>query len=329
MGGDFGPGVTIPAVLRAIQLRPELFLTLVGDQEVLKNYFLTHRLDIPRQISIHHASQVVAMDESPSQALRSKKDSSLRVAIDLVKDGQVMACVSAGNTGALMATARFVLRTVAGIDRPAISAVLPTTTGCVRMLDLGANVDSTPEQLFQFAVMGAVLAEFVDGVPSPRVGLLNIGTEDIKGNDLVKQTAALLNQASGVNYVGYVEGDDIYLGKADVVVCDGFVGNVTLKASEGVARMIAFYLKKAFSENIVTRCVGLLALPVLNRMKKHMDPARYNGASFIGLQGVVVKSHGGADEKAFTFAIDEAVSQIAQNIPQRLNEKLASLLTRG
>lgn len=323
MGGDFGFSVTVPAALQAIKKHPSLTLTLVGDEQAIKEWFSTHSCDIPARIIIHPSSQIVTMDEVPSQALRTKKDSSMRVAINLVKEGQVMACVSAGNTGALMATARYVLKTIPGIDRPAISALLPTVNGSVRLLDLGANVDSSPEHLVQFALMGSVLAESVNNIARPRVGLLNIGTEEIKGNELVKQTAQLLSVNQDINYIGYVEGDDIFQGVVDVVVCDGFVGNVALKTTEGLARMIAFRMKQGFSHNWLTRFVGLLALPILSRLKKTMDPARYNGASFVGLQGIVIKSHGSANAQALAYAIDEAVSQITQDIPRRLQDRLS------
>jgi glycerol-3-phosphate acyltransferase PlsX len=266
------------------------------------------------------------MDELPSQALRTKKDSSMRVALNLVKEGVADACVSAGNTGALMATARFVLRTLPGIDRPAIVSSLPTMRGHTHLLDLGANVDSTPGQLFQFAVMGSVLTNAVDNVSHPRVGLLNIGEEEMKGNQRVRETARLLAR-SELNYVGFVEGDDIFRGTADVIVCDGFVGNVALKSSEGVAHMISHYLKQEFTRSIYARIAALVARPVLYKLRHKIDPRRYNGASLVGLRGIVVKSHGGADVFAFTNAIREAITEVEKNVPARISKLLESVLT--
>lgn len=328
MGGDHGPSVIVPASLQVLARHPRLHLVLVGDQKILEKELQACRDGgHPANLEIHHASQRVEMDESPSQALRSKKDSSMRVAINLVKEGKAQACVSAGNTGALMATARFVLKTLPGIDRPAIVSTFPTTTGKnMRMLDLGANVDSTPDHLFQFAAMGSVLASAVDNIENPRVCLLNIGHEDIKGNELVKQTAQLLASVKEINYVGFIEGDQIYEGKADVIVCDGFTGNVALKVSEGVAKFIGKLLKQAFYRNWLTRLAGLVSLPVLKSLIRRIDPDRYNGASFVGLPAIVIKSHGGAKIQAFTNAIEEAIVQIEKNIPQRISTEVEQLL---
>ena len=331
MGGDHGPSVTIPAALQALASHSALRLILVGDEAVLRQALqaTVSQYDSTRLI-LQHATQQVAMDESPSQALRGKKDSSMRVAINLVKDGIAQACVSAGNTGALMATARFVLKMLPGIDRPAIVSAFPTLTltgnASMRMLDLGANVDSTAENLFQFAVMGSVLVASVDHVDNPKVCLLNIGEEEIKGNELVKQTAQLLSESKVVNYLGYIEGDEIFSGKADVIVCDGFVGNVALKSSEGVANFITQLIKKSFQHNWLTRLAGLMVYPVLKPVVKRIDPARYNGASLIGLQGIVIKSHGGAKTHAFAHAIEEAMMEVAQNIPERIRSKIEALL---
>lgn len=266
------------------------------------------------------------MDESPSRALRLKKDSSLRVAIDLVKRGTAQACVSAGNTGALMATARYVLKTLPGIDRPAISTSIPNVKGHTLMLDLGANIDCSAEHLFQFAVMGSVLANAVHGLERPRVGLLNIGEEEIKGNDQVKEAARLL-AASSLNYTGFVEGDDVYKGGVDVVVCDGFVGNVALKTSEGVAKMIGHFIREEFKRNLLTRLAGLIAMPVLGAFRQRIDPRRYNGASLLGLRGIVIKSHGGADALAFENAINVAVLEVQKAVPDRIDHLLESVLT--
>ncbi len=285
MGGDHGLAVTLPAVCEALQKHPALHLVLVGDELQIKEGLEALSFTQWPRITVHHATQVVAMDEPPAVALRTKKDSSMRVAINLVKEKEVQACVSAGNTGALMATARYVLKTLPGVDRPAIIAVLPTVDedNMVRMLDLGANVDASSDQLFQFAVMGSILASYVDNRPNARVALLNIGVEAIKGTGPIKETAERLQGCDAINYIGYVEGDAIYEGVADVVVCDGFVGNVALKASEGLSYLISRYLHNAFTKNIFTRFVGLLAQPILRSFKKGVDPARYNGASFVGL----------------------------------------------
>jgi len=249
----------------------------------------------------------------------------MRVALDLVRDGKADACVSAGNTGALMAMARFVLKTLPGIDRPAIISALPTVTGHTHVLDLGANVESTSRHLFEFAVMGSELASAVDDIERPSVGLLNVGQEDIKGNERVKEAARLLAE-SNLRYIGFVEGDDIYRGTANVVVCDGFVGNVALKSSEGVARMISDLIRGEFERTLSSRLVGLLARPVLRKLAARMDPRSYNGASFVGLRGIVIKSHGSADVVAFKRAIMEAVAEIRKNVPERISERIASVL---
>ncbi|NIM26716.1 MAG: phosphate acyltransferase PlsX [Gammaproteobacteria bacterium] len=325
MGGDHGPSVVVPAAFRVLDEQPELTLILVGDKSILEREIARQARPPSNRISVVHASQQVRMDELPSQALRNKKDSSMRVAIDLVKRGEAHACVSAGNTGALMATARFVLKTLPGIDRPAIIAALPSVTGHTHVLDLGANVDSTPEQLFQFAVMGSVLVSAVDNIPRPSVGLLNIGQEEIKGNESVKEAAQLL-AASDLHYVGFVEGDDIYKGRANVVVCDGFVGNVALKSSEGVASMIGHFIRSEFRRTLWSRVVGLIALPVLRMIRLRIDPREYNGASFVGLRGIVIKSHGGADVVAFSRAIREACEEIRKNVPERISQHLESVL---
>jgi glycerol-3-phosphate acyltransferase PlsX len=268
------------------------------------------------------------MHELPSAALRNKKDSSIRVAINLVRDGVAQACVSAGNTGALMATARFVLKMLPGIDRPAICAIMPGTEGNTHLLDLGANVDSTSEQLFQFAVMGAELTSAVNNKPNPSVALLNIGAEEIKGNDRVKQAATLLSQ-SHLNYAGFVEGNDIYTGKVDVIVCDGFTGNIALKASEGVASFLISNARKQFSQSLYGRFAAFVSSPVLKEIKRQIDPRRYNGASLLGLRGIVIKSHGGADRVAFAHAIEEAIIEVEKNVPQRITNELEKLFPEG
>ena len=326
MGGDYGPSVVVPAALDALSKYADLRLLLVGDREVLMRELERHRTSVNSHLVIHHASQKVEMDEPPSAALRNKKDSSMRVAVNLVKEGVAQACVSAGNTGALMATARYVLKTLPGIDRPAIIAALPTRTGHTHMLDLGANVDSTAEQLLQFAVMGAVLAEAMDNKTRPTVGLLNIGEEEIKGNEQVKEAHQLISSYSAINYHGFVEGDDIFKGTVDVVVCDGFVGNVALKTSEGVAKMIAHFMREAFARSWISKLSALVAMPVLKALRDRIDPRRYNGASLIGLQGIVVKSHGGADSTAFANAIATAMLEVQNNVPHRISKQLELLL---
>ncbi len=322
MGGDHGPHVTIPAALAALKRHEQLNIVLVGLADAIQVELKAHGAEQNPRLRIHHASEVVTMDESPQSALKNKKDSSMRVAINLVKSGEANACVSAGNTGALMATARFVLKTLPGIDRPAIASTLPSRNGHTYMLDLGANADCTPEHLLQFAIMGAMLVSCVEHKERPTVGLLNIGSEDIKGNEVVKQAGELL-RASHLNFYGNVEGDDIYKGTVDLVVCDGFVGNVVLKASEGLAHMMGGFLSREFKLNLLTKLSGLIALPVLRSFKRRLDPRRYNGASFLGLRGIVVKSHGGADSFAFGFAIDQAIEEASSGILRRISDQIA------
>ena len=321
MGGDFGPDVVVPAALRALEQDDDLRVILVGDDAVLRSALECNKAVGNNRLNIHHASQTVGMDETPSNALRNKKDSSMRVAIDLVKNGEAGACVSAGNTGALMATARFVLKMLPGIDRPAICTSLPTMTGHTWMLDLGANVDCNAEHLLQFALMGSVLAGAVDSNRQPRIGLLNIGEEEIKGNDQVKEAARLL-AGSSLNYSGYAEGDDIYKGTFDVIVCDGFVGNISLKSSEGVAKMIAHFIRQEFTRNLLTRLAALITLPVLRSFRKKIDPRRYNGASLLGLRGIVIKSHGSADVLSYANAIKVAVVEARESVPERISSQL-------
>jgi len=327
MGGDYGPEVTIPASLDCLKNNPDLKLILVGDEAVLKPQLVQALTDFQNRLAIQHASQCVEMDESPSKALKNKKDSSMRVAINLVHDGRADACVSAGNTGALMATARFVLKMIPGIDRPAIISTLPSINGHTHVLDLGANVDCTAEHLFQFAVMGVELVKAVENIDNPRVGLLNIGEEDMKGNEQVKAAAKLLENSS-LNYIGYVEGNSLNAGniQVDLIVADGFVGNVALKAIEGAAKMIGTALKEAFSKNIITKLAGLLAYPVLKSFKKRIDPRLYNGASFLGLRGLVIKSHGGADVLAFKTAIHLAEIEVKKDVIKKISEQVERTL---
>ena len=325
MGGDHGPKVTVAAALAFAAEFPNAELKLVGNADRLESRLRRAAPDkaVRDRLTIVHASEVVAMDEAPALALRNKKDSSMRVAINLVKSGEVDACVSAGNTGALMAIARFVLKMLPGIDRPAISTVVPTMTGQTRLLDLGANVDCTAEHLLQFAVMGSILTNAVQHIAAPRVGLLNIGEEEIKGNEVVKQAAELL-RATDLNFVGNVEGDGVYKGEADVVVCDGFVGNVALKISEGLAQMMGRFLREEFERNLLTRLVALLALPVLSRFKKRLDHRRYNGATLLGLKGTVIKSHGSADAFAFGYAIREAYHEAENGVIEKIAHRVSS-----
>ena len=327
MGGDFGPEVTIPASLDCLKDNAELKLILVGDETVIRHHLDQAPSDHTHRLSIWHASQRVEMDESPSKALKNKKDSSMRVAINLVRDGQADACVSAGNTGALMATARFVLKMIPGVDRPAIISTLPSTFGHTHVLDLGANVDCTAEHLFQFAVMGAELVKAVENIDNPKVGLLNIGEEDVKGNEQVKAAAKLL-ESSHLNYIGYVEGNSLNAGNiaVDLIVADGFVGNVALKSIEGAAKMISTALKASFSKNLLTKLAGLIAYPVLKSFKERIDPRLYNGASFLGLRGLVIKSHGGADRLAFKTAIKLAEVEVKKDVIRKISEQIEQTL---
>ena len=327
MGGDFGPEVTVAAAVNILKKNNNINIILVGLQGQLKAELQQLNTETSNRLSIQHASEQVAMDESPSQALRKKKDSSMRVAINLVHEGKANAAVSAGNTGALMATAKFVLKTLPGIDRPAIMTTLPNTRAHTHMLDLGANVDSSAEHLFQFAVMGAVTASAVDNIENPRVGLLNVGSEAMKGNAQVKAAEPLL-QNSGLNYIGFVEGDDIYNGSVDVVVCDGFVGNVSLKSAEGVAKMITHFLREEFGRNIFTKLIALIAMPILKSLKARVDHRRYNGASLLGLKDIVIKSHGGADVYAFSRAIEVAKLEVEKAVPLCIDSHLDALLDK-
>jgi glycerol-3-phosphate acyltransferase PlsX len=327
MGGDFGPEVVIPAAAKILSRRNKLHIILVGDEERLRSCAKNQAINIDDRLSIQHASQVVEMHDEPAMAMRKKKDSSMRVAINLVHDGKADAVVSAGNTGALMATARFVLKTLPGIDRPAICTTIPSKGGHTHMLDLGANVDCTAEHLFQFAVMGSVMTEAIDSIERPRIGLLNIGSEAMKGNAQVKAADEYLADAP-LNYIGFVEGDDIYSDKVDVVVCDGFVGNISLKTAEGVAKLISDYMKEEFKSGLYNKLAALVALPVLNAFRKRIDPRAYNGASLLGLKGIVIKSHGGADVDAYTNAIEIAVLEVQKSVPQQIQEHIQPLLER-
>ena len=321
MGGDHGTTVTIPAAVEYLKQYPGDTIILVGIPVAIESELGALGVQAGPHLRIHPASEVVGMDEQPQSALRGKKDSSMRVSINLVKSGDAQACISAGNTGALMATARYVLKTLPGIDRPAIASYLPTQTGQVCMLDLGANTDCTAEHLLQFALMGSTLVTALEHKPNPTIGLLNIGSEDIKGNEVVKEAAALL-RASDLNFYGNVEGDDIFKGVTDLVVCDGFVGNVALKTAEGVAKMMGGFLKEGFSQSLFTKLGALVSMPVLKAFKHRLDHRRYNGASFLGLKGIVVKSHGSADVFAFRCAVERAAEEAREGMLHHISEHI-------
>jgi glycerol-3-phosphate acyltransferase PlsX len=320
MGGDHGPRVTLAACRRFLSVHPDALLILVGRAEALSGFS-----DPRAQVVV--ATEVVEMDDALEMALRKKKDSSMRVAIEQVRDGHAQVAVSAGNTGALMAIARYVLKTMDGIDRPAIAGQMPNFTGGgTTMLDLGANVDCTPEHLLQFAVMGSALVSVLQDKDQPSVGLLNIGEEAIKGNEIIKKAGELLRSASksgDLNFHGNVEGNDIFKGTVDIVVCDGFVGNVALKASEGLATMVGGFLKAEFSRNIFTKTAALLAYPVLTAFKNRVDHRRYNGAALLGLRGLVFKSHGSADELAFENALNRAYDAARNQLLDRVRDRIA------
>ena len=320
MSGDLGAEVVVRAAQACLDRHPNLDLILVGNATELQDH-VTRIVGNEKRLSLRNATEVVSMTDAPADAIRKKKDSSMRVAINLVKEGVAQACVSAGNTGALMATAKFVLKMVPGIDRPAIIAELPSIGGTVHMLDLGANTLGSPEQLFQFALMGSIVTTDIRDIDRPRVALLNIGVEDTKGHDTVKDAAALLN-ASGLNYVGFIEGSEIFSGKADVVVTDGFTGNVAVKTMEGTAGLVAHSLRRAFTRNLFAKLQAFVAAPVLKRFALEMDSRNYNGASFVGLNGIVIKSHGGADSYAFQHAIETALVEVKKQVPQQIGNLL-------
>jgi phosphate acyltransferase len=322
MGGDAGLPVTVPAVAQLLQQHATVEVLMVGQPEPLAAALRDAGLAQHARVRAVPASDIVTMDDPVAVALRNKKDSSMRVAVNQLRDGQAQAVVSAGNTGALMAVSRFVLKTLPGIERPAICTAIPTRTGHCHMLDLGANVDSEAEHLLQFALMGAAVVRALDRIEAPRVALLNIGEEDIKGNDLIKQAAKLLQEHPALNYCGFIEGKGIFDGEADVVVCDGFVGNVALKTMEGTATMIGHMLRSEINSSWLKKLSGLLALPVLRGLKNRMDPERYNGASLLGLNGIVVKSHGGAGVSGFLAALEVAVREADRNVPALIGATL-------
>jgi glycerol-3-phosphate acyltransferase PlsX len=316
MSGDLGAEVVVRAVNASLELHPNLELILVGNEAELKD-LATRIVGDNKRLIIEASTEVVGMSEGPADALRKKKDSSMRVAINLVKEGRAQACVSAGNTGALMATAKFVLKMLPGIDRPAIISELPSIATSVHMLDLGANTLVSAEQLFQFAVMGSIVTGDIRSMERPRVALLNVGSEDTKGHDTIRDAAAIIKQSS-LNYVGFIEGNEIFSGKADVVVADGFTGNIALKAMEGTVGLASHYLRQAFTRNIFAKLQAILAGPVLRNLALQMDSRNYNGASLVGLNGIVIKSHGGADAYAFKHAIETALVEVKNQVPTQI-----------
>ena len=323
MGGDHGPKVTVPAAIEFLSMYPSASVVMVGLRDSIEDELRPLGGAPSPRLRIHHAPEIVSMDESPASALRGKKQSSMRLALELVKSGEAQALVSAGNTGALMAISRFVLKTLPGIDRPAILSVLPSLVGGTYVLDLGANVDCTAEHLLQFAIMGSVLVSAVEHKQRPTVGILNIGEEDIKGNEVVKKAADLL-RSSGLNFIGNVEGDGIFKGHCDVIVCDGFVGNVALKSAEGLAQMLGAFLKEELSRTFLRKLAALAAAPVLVAFKRRVDHRTYNGATLIGLRGIVVKSHGSADQFSFRRAIERAREEVENDVIARLIERLTA-----
>lgn len=328
MGGDYGPRATLPAAVQAVSLHPNLSLILCGNETLIRHELeKLDALEHPRLI-IRHCSEIVNNDEKPSVALRQKKDSSMRIALDLVKAKDASACVSAGNTGALFAMAYCVLKTLPGVSRPALISSVPTETPKpVYLLDLGAQVSACPKTLYEYALMGSVVAGQTQNIEKPKVGLLNIGIEEIKGHEGVKQAALLLEQSEHINYIGYCEGSDIFTGKADVIVCDGFVGNIALKTCEGIAKMILHKLNKAIKKYFFYRILAILLFPALKKLYKRVNPDQYNGASLVGLTGIVVKSHGNAKTPAFLAAINEAVREVEKQIPKKIEAKFAAVLT--
>ena len=321
MGGDFGPSVTCPALAQLLAQFPDLNLMLFGRQQAFDQYASLFTPFASRIESVVCEDEVM-MDDKPSHALRHKQLSSMYRSVQAVAEGKAQACVSAGNTGALMAISRLVIKTLPGIDRPPVCSQMPTETGSCLALDLGANVDCTPEQLRQFAIMGSVMAKIIYQKPNPRVALLNVGEEQSKGCELVQQAALLLAAQPELNFIGFAEGDDIYQGKADVVVCDGFVGNAVLKASEGVARLVRMRIKQSFAESFLLKIIAILARPALQQMFQRIDPSRYNGAAFLGLQGVVVVSHGKTDVTGFANAVKLAYEQVKLDLPNKIQQQL-------
>jgi glycerol-3-phosphate acyltransferase PlsX len=321
MGGDFGPSEIVPATANILRKHTDMAVTLIGIRDEILIEMERFNLKESERVTLLHTDEVVLMDDLPAFALKNKKNSSMRLAIDLVKNNEADACVSAGNTGALMAISRYVLKMLPGIDRPAICSVIPGLEGHTHVLDLGANINSSSDQLFQFALMGSELTCAVENIERPLIGLLNVGSEEIKGDDRIKQTALLLSD-SHLNYIGFVEGTDIYSGNVDVIVTDGFTGNVALKASEGVSNLIGHHVKKEFSASLYGKLSAIITMPILKKIHNKIDPRQYNGASLLGLRGIVIKSHGSADRVSFASALEEARMEVTNNVPQRITAGL-------
>ncbi len=328
-GGDYGYSVTVLSGINTLIQFSELFIYFVGDEVAIQQILSTYpqSIKVINRFKIIHTNEVVTMSDKPSIALRSKKSSSMRIAINLVKDNTVDACVSGGNTGALMAISRFVLKTITGVNRPAIMSKMPAINGYTYMLDLGANIDSSPKDLLEFAVMASIAVSEIEQINTPTIGLLNIGEEEVKGNDKIKKTAELLKKSS-LNYYGFIEGDDIYKPVVNIVLCDGFEGNIALKASEGAVKLIINAIKVSFNKNIITKLVAYIAQPILKNFKNKIDPSKYNGAYLLGLKGLVIKSHGGADVTAFTTAIKHAIVEVKAGITNKITTTVISELNK-
>lgn len=324
MGGDLGPHVTVPATLDALRHHSKLTAKLVGQHDLIMPFLTYVTKDVSSRIEIIHASDTVSMSAKPAQTLRKSQESSIYKALQQVAENNASACVTAGNTGALMVLSRHILHTLAGIDRPAIITAIPTLEGHCHMLDLGANIESSAEQLLQFAIMGSAMVSAVDAIASPRVGLLNIGEEETKGTEQIKQASRMIAEQTDLNYIGYVEADGLYSGRADVVVCDGFVGNIALKSSEGLAHFISRKVRASFNQSAYRRLLALISRPILTELEKQMDPSRRNGAYLLGLQGMVIKSHGHADKACFGYALEQAINAVEQNIPARISKEIES-----
>lgn len=334
MGGDFGPRITVPACLRALASNPHLKILLVGQPDSISPLLANQNAELISRLRVIPAEHIVANDAKPSQAIRASKGTSMRVALDLVKTGEAQACVSAGNTGVLMGLAKLRLNAIDGIERPALVSILPNQKkGKTVVLDLGANVNCDSKMLVQFAVMGAVMAEEIAEIDSPKVALLNIGEEESKGLDNIREAATVLKSTPNINYIGYVEGNELLTGKTDVLVCDGFAGNVSLKTMEGVIRVFLSLIKSSTTENKKTSWwMKILKKWLQKRLIKrfgHMNPDQYNGASLLGLRGIVIKSHGGANESAFTAAIEQAVHAVERKIPERIASRLTTVLPKS
>ena len=327
MSGDHGLSSALPAAISAIEKMDDIYLILIGDQkQILENMPSKMKKLQDKRYSILHTDEYISMNDDILSAIRSKKKSSMRLCISAVKDKSADACVSAGNTGALMALSKIILKTISGIDRPAICTALPTKKGHMHMLDLGANIESTSEHLYQFAIMGSALVKSLEESSNPRIGLLNIGSEEFKGNETIKSAGTMM-QTSALNYGGYVEGDDIFEGNYDVIVTDGFAGNIALKSIEGVANIISHFIKNEFKKNLYNKFSALISYPVMKGVRKKVDPRRYNGASLLGLQGVVVKSHGGADSYAFGRAIRTAYYEVKNEVLDKIESLIESKLS--